>query len=261
KGSGSTNAEQNYTFIGKPNNGTITSPITANNEALVGNPYPSAIDANEFIMDNSSSILGTLYFWEHYASNNTHVLADYQGGYATYNLTGGNAAVSPPEISGLGAPSKIPERYIPVAQGFTIIANTIGGQITFENDQRIFVKETVTGTANNGSVFMRSNQPSYNTTSDIIKRLRLKFTTPQGANRHLLLGFVPENAADDAYNYGYDALNTENLPDDMSWSIENNNYVIQGVGNFDTTKMYPLFVKLTTAGNIQVELTTLENFD
>src|SRR5690606_28339900 len=89
----------------------------------------------------------------------------------------------------------------------------------------------------------------------------LKFTTPQGANRHLLLGFVPENAADDAYNYGYDALNTENLPDDMSWSIENNNYVIQGVGNFDTTKMYPLFVKLTTAGNIQVELTTLENFD
>src|SRR5690606_26847224 len=198
KGSGTTNAEQNYTFIGKPNNGTITSPITANNEALVGNPYPSAIDANEFIMDNSSSILGTLYFWEHYASNNTHVLADYQGGYATYNLTGGNAAVSPPEISGLGAPSKIPERYIPVAQGFTIIANTIGGQITFENDQRIFVKETVTGTANNGSVFMRSNQPSYNTTSDIIKRLRLKFTTPQGANRHLLLGFVPENAADDA---------------------------------------------------------------
>jgi hypothetical protein len=47
--------------------------------------YPSAIDADAFINDNigaiesfsSPSIDGTL--WEHYATNNTHILRDYQG--------------------------------------------------------------------------------------------------------------------------------------------------------------------------------------
>ena len=34
---------QNYVFSGKPNNGTISTPITSGNDALVGNPYPSAI--------------------------------------------------------------------------------------------------------------------------------------------------------------------------------------------------------------------------
>ena len=34
KGSGASGSEQNYTFIGKPNNGTITSPITPNYQAL-----------------------------------------------------------------------------------------------------------------------------------------------------------------------------------------------------------------------------------
>ena len=99
KGSGvgdPVNDLQNYVFTGKPNNGTISTPITIGNDALLGNPYPSAIDANEFILDNLSSISGTLYFWIHYTSNFTHVLEDYEGGYATYNLTGGNAAVVPP---------------------------------------------------------------------------------------------------------------------------------------------------------------------
>src|SRR5690606_12096234 len=73
--------------------------------------------------------------------------------------------------------------------------------------------------------------------------------------------FQAEDGIRDFHVTGVQTCALPILPDDMSWSIENNNYVIQGVGNFDTTKMYPLFVKLTTAGNIQVELTTLENFD
>jgi hypothetical protein len=30
-----------------------------------------------------------LYIWEHYSTNNTHILRDYQGGYAVRNLTEG----------------------------------------------------------------------------------------------------------------------------------------------------------------------------
>ncbi|TYA55272.1 immunoglobulin-like domain-containing protein [Formosa maritima] len=263
KGSGSAGTDQNYTFVGKPNNGSISTPITATYEALVGNPYPSAIDADEFINDNTSSIEGTLYFWEHYITNNTHVTVDYQGGYAAYNLSGGNPAVSPPEISGLGTPSKIPERYIPVGQGFNVKGNATGGLVIFENDQRVFVKEAVTGAANNGSVFIRSGMPLHNLNpeEDIIKRIRLDFKTPEGAKRPLLLAFVPNQLATDGFDYGYDAINTEVLPNDMSWMIADETYVIQGVGDFDETKYYPLGIFLETSGTIEISLKALENFE
>lgn len=60
---------QNYEFVGKPNNGIISTPVTLGNQALVGNLYPSIIDADQFIRDNppgsTRSADGTLYFWEH----------------------------------------------------------------------------------------------------------------------------------------------------------------------------------------------------
>lgn len=263
KGSGASTSDQNYVFIGKPNNGDITTPIVAGNQALVGNPYPSAIDAHEFIDDNSSSILGTLYFWEHYVSNNTHVLSAYEGGYASYNLSGGLAAVSPPLVSGLGTPSKIPERYVPVSQGFFVESNTSGGTILFENDQRIFVKEAVTGGANDGSVFIRSSHEDYRDAPEaqLIKRIRLNFKTPEGAIRPLLLAFVPGDRATDSIDYGYDAINTETFPNDMSWMIEDTKHVIQGVGEFDADKRYPLGVFLNTSGTIEIALQELENFE
>ncbi|MFC4723577.1 immunoglobulin-like domain-containing protein [Geojedonia litorea] len=267
KGSGAVTSEQNYVFEGRPNNGTISIPINAGNEALIGNPYPSAIDAREFILDNASSLQGALYFWEHYVSNATHKLEEYEGGYAIYNLIGGNPAISPPEVSGNGTPSKIPERYIPVAQGFFVRANnSTGGNIVFENDQRVFVKESVTGAVDKGSVFFRKKESSKERRAatdddDIIKRVRIQFKSPEGALRHLLLGFVPHNKATDGFDYGYDALNTEDLPNDMSWIIEGEKYVIQGVGDFDNSKQYPLGVFLKNSGTIEIALTGLENFD
>lgn len=262
KGSGNVGAEQNYTFIGKPNNGMISSPITANYEALVGNPYPSAIDSHAFINDNDESILGTIYYWEHYTTNNTHVTVDYQGGYAAYNFAGGNAAVSPPEISGLGAASKIPERYIPIGQGFNVRGSATGGSVVFNNNQRVFVKEAVTGGANNGSVFMRTTNQTPNTTETApIQRVRIDFTTPEQAIRPLMLAFVPNNLATDGFDFGYDAINTEVLPNDMSWLIDNEPYIIQGVGTFDVSKQYPLGIFLNTQGTIKIALNALENFD
>ncbi|MFD2824375.1 immunoglobulin-like domain-containing protein [Lacinutrix iliipiscaria] len=261
KGSGSATSEQNYVFIGKPNNGNITTPIVAGNQALIGNPYPSAIDAHEFINDNSSSTLGTLYFWEHYVSNNSHVLSDYEGGYASYNLSGGNGAISPALISGLGSPAKIPERYIPISQGFFVESNATGGTILFENDQRIFVKEAVTGAADNGSVFIRSSHRNPSSEEPLIKRLRLNFKTPEGAVRPLLLAFIPNDLATDGIDYGYDAINTEMFPNDMSWMINNIKHVIQGVGHFDEDKRYPLGMFLNSSGSVEISLQELENFD
>ncbi|WP_040492289.1 hypothetical protein [Xanthomarina gelatinilytica] len=94
-----------------------------------------------------------------------------------------------------------------------------------------------------------------------IQRVRIDFTMPNGYVRHLLLAFTPNNAATDGVDYGYDALNIDNFPDDLNWMIEHQRYVIQGVGAFNDTKQYPLGMFITNPGEIAIALDTLENFD
>ncbi|GGG43992.1 HYR-like domain-containing protein [Bizionia arctica] len=263
KGSGNGTAPsypelQNYTFVGKPNNGTLTSPVTGGNEALVGNPYPSAIDANLFIADNQGSITGPIYFWEHSKTNASHITADYEGGYATYSLSGGIGATSPPPgIAGIGVVGLVPKRYIPVSQGYYVTGDTDGGLITFNNSQRIFKTQ-----ASGDSVFLRTeNDEDNENNEELIKRVRLNFTTPEGAIRPLLLAFTPNNEATDGVDYGYDAKNADYFPSDMSFIIEDEKYVIQGVGQFNDDNIYPVTLDLGISGTIQIELTDLENFD
>lgn len=94
-----------------------------------------------------------------------------------------------------------------------------------------------------------------------VQRVRINFENPEGYTRHLLLGFVEDNSATDDFDYGYDAPNTEDLPDDLNWIIEEGRYVIQGVGQFSTNKFYPLGMYLTNSGNVSISLAALENFD
>ena len=94
-----------------------------------------------------------------------------------------------------------------------------------------------------------------------IQRVRIDITTPLGYTRHLLLGFTPDNAASDGFDYGYDAQNIDNYANDCNWIINDNRYVIQGVGAFHESKTYPLGLFLTDAGNVEFSLLALENFN
>lgn len=257
---------QNYVFIGKPNNGTINHNgiyIGMTNINLIGNPYPSALDANEFINNNLSSITGTLYFWEHYTSNNTHNLAGYQGGYATRNLVGGVAPVSPPLISGLGSSTRIPGRFIPVSQGFFVKGSMIGGQIIFQNSQRVFIKED-----HQDSNVMFRNQTSSTTnnneddiiSSDTFSKIRLGYKGSTNSHRQLLIGFMNENA-DESYNNGYDGEIIDVQTNDIYFQLDNYKLVIQGVGNFNTNAIYPLTVKSSQTGIVNFMIDGIENFD
>lgn len=265
KGSGTAAANQNYTFIGKPFNGTITNPIAANNLNLSGNPYASAIDANAFINDNASSTNGTLYFWEHYTTNNTHNLAGYQGGYATRNLTGGTVPVSPALISGLGSSTRIPGRFIPVGQGFFIGGNTTGGNIVFKNSQRRFIKE-----ANMNSNVMFRNSVSILTdvenndddsyAEDLFLKIRLGYTSQNNYHRQVLLGFMNENATS-GLDYGYDGILFDEQTNDMAFLHGTKKLMIQGDGYFNTNNVYPVVVKSNVAGTVKFMIDGLENFD
>ena len=105
-------------------------------------------------------------------------------------------------------------------------------------------------------LYPQSNQDANNQ----IQRVRIAVETPMGYTRHLLIGFTPDNAATDGFDYGYDAPNIENFPDDASWLINGDPFVTQGVGAFDDLKKYPIGLFLSNNGNVTFSLFALENF-
>lgn len=277
KGSGTSSTDQNYIFLGKPNNGTINSFVGANNINLSGNPYPSAIDSNQFIYDNipstnplantgtSGALTGTIYLWEQSTTNNSHNSASYQGGYATISLTGrvkagGTLAAS----GGVGDAQKVPGRYIPVGQGFFVEASTAGGQIRFKNSQRAFQRET---DSESNTMFRNASMVLSDTdnnpdpvVTDTIKRVRVGFEAHDNYQRQLLLGFM-NNYASDAYEPGFDSEVFDDNPVDMYFINGTKSLVIQGVGTFQNTLIYPLGVKTDVTGLVKMRLDGLENID
>lgn len=266
KGSANGGSEQNYVFIGKPNNGQITLPVAAGNLNLCGNPYASALDGNDFIADNLGSIDGTLYFWEHFPTNDTHNLADYQGGYAALTMVGGTPPVSPDEVSGEGSSSRIPGRYIPVGQGFFVTGSASGGTITFNNNQRDFAREDQ---AVSNPMFRTANDPSGENGLDDHSvalpeetphpKVRLGFVTPNGYHRQVLLGFMGEQATS-GIDAGYDALLFDEFPHDMYLVNGGSKLVISGEGTFETAASYPVGVKVSQDGNIAFRIDDTEHF-
>ncbi|WP_370392193.1 T9SS type A sorting domain-containing protein [uncultured Winogradskyella sp.] len=97
--------------------------------------------------------------------------------------------------------------------------------------------------------------------SQEIQRVRIDFQGPEGYTRQLLLAFTPDNTATDGFDYGYDALNIENWPDDLNWLIGDDRYIIQGVGAFSVDKFYRLGMFLSNSGNTEISLNALENFN
>jgi hypothetical protein len=264
---------QNYVFVGKPNNGLISSTglnIGAGAINLIGNPYASALDATAFINDNLSRIDGTLYFWEHYATNNTHYLAAYQGGYATRTALGGVSPVAPALISGAGSSTRIPGRFIPVGQAFFVKGNATGGTITFNNNQRLFVKEE-----NGDSNIMFRNATSSNSQNSTqetnqednfeispYKLIRLSFTAIEGnMQRQLLLGFTPNNEATSGLDNGYDGAAIDLQTNDAYFPLLNKNLVIQAEGTFNDNGIFPINIKSSSNGNGKFVIDELVNFD
>jgi hypothetical protein len=265
---------QNYIFKGKPYNGDIELPISIGNDRLVGNPYLSAIDANQFILDNikdsggnalTNIFNGVLYFWDHFAES-THILAEYVGGYATYSLMGGVRAISSDyRINASGAlGTKIPLRYISLNQGFFIttsldtdlinsVTNITGGNIVFKNSQRIFKTEV-----SDSSVSFKTSSLSPSN-EDERQKFRIMIHTPSGYYRQLLAGV--DLSTSNNFDIGFDAPLLGNNVEDGFWLLNQSKFVIQAVNNFDDSQVLPIGVKVAEAGTIKFSLDGLDNFD
>jgi hypothetical protein len=235
------------TFNGTPNSGTITTPIvgTGSQVNLIGNPYPSTLDANLFLTDpaNSSVVGGTMYFWTH---NTDMVSGAYQGGdYATYNLSGGAAA----STSGPGA---VPQRW--VSSGTAFFINGIApGNATFKNSMRV-------GT-NNNIFFKSANNQNQNVSSDSdLERHRywVDIKNDEGAFKEVLVAYV------ETATMGLDRLFDGDMIDvgnavTLYTKVEDKKLAIQGRSlPFDAADLVPLAYKSTLAATYTI---TIREFD
>ena len=270
---------QNYVFVGIPNSGTIQLSINPEQSYLVGNPYPSALDAKQFIRDNlrdctgctntKNVFNGALYYWDHFGLSNNHYLAEYEGGYATYTLMGGVAGINDSSltVNDGSTGSKIPKQYIPVAQGFFVDAfldtdisgseipiSVDGGTLIFKNSQRQFVRES-----SGSSLFMKSSSTTKTNSPEIDDRskIRLGFDSAIGAHRQLLIG-IDANTTNQ-FDIGYDAPMYDLSDDDMYWEMNNTQFIIEGVPNFNDDQVIPVGINVANEGEITIKIDAMEN--
>ncbi|QVY63993.1 T9SS type A sorting domain-containing protein [Polaribacter sp. Q13] len=272
-------AVQNYTFIGTPNDGEFNTvaEIGANDDYLIGNPFPSAMNARKFMEDNVSSINQTLYFWEHHKSAigegkgiDGHIFGGYIGGYATLNLATGTAADSsiPSNkdngTSGLGtAKYNEPKPYIAMAQGFFVEGNGTGGVIKFDNSQRAYVTEE--GGINAESVFFKTNAKSSKTEtkSNLLPIIKLGFEYKNAEDlflhHQIAISFDKVNSFD--FDNGYDSKVYETGKTDLYWKFpsDDNNYVIAGVQEISNELEVPLELTMDYTGQVNLMVDQIQN--
>ena len=270
KGPGTAGAQHQYLFDGKPNNGVISLGVidtggpgsvegVSKTEYLLGNPYPSALDAHEFIDDNVGVSSGTLYLWEQW-SGSSHILDEYEGGYAILNKLAKTRAYQFVGLDGGFDGSAqngtlTPTQYLPVGQGFMteIVAN---GTIQFDNSQRTFRQEAL-----GESVFFRENTSSDEeiVNEDVIKMIRLEFRLDNDLSRELVLGF--SDFTSDGFDYGYDSRPNKFNTNDLATSLNGEEMVIQAYSEITDDKIVDLILNADGNHDYGIRLLDTDNIE
>ncbi|KGL63157.1 MAM domain protein [Polaribacter sp. Hel1_85] len=252
---------QNYTFVGTPNDGELTTSIGAEEAYLVGNPYPSALSAKKFIEDNSNAISGTLYFWQHAGEEDIessniagHTYAGYIGGYSARNIAMGIAAQNVSSNNDSSLPSlgdgeyTVPANYIAMGQSFFINADSDGGPIIFNNSQREYITE------GENSVFFKSKNQGLPTLPIIKLGMNYTANNERIMHRQIGISFNSNNTFD--FETGYDSQIFDLSSSDFYWKFPSSeeNYVIAGVGEISSSLQVPLEIVLEKDNEISIEI-------
>ncbi len=243
-----------YTFVGTPNNGNISMPISYGTAAgdddqwnLLGNPYPSAVSVADFLSANSSVLDETIYLWTHNTLPDTANPNPFYGefysnysdsDYATVNSLGGVAAC---------ATCEIPNGYISSGQAFFIKSKEVPGVAVFNNSMR---------TASNNTQFFRSNAAA-NLPAEK-HRIWLNMTNTTDTFNQIMIGFV--DGATSGYDSGYDGSRLS--ASDMTFYsvIPNERLAIQGLPlPFNEQIMIPLGFN-AQSGQYEIGIEKLDPF-
>ncbi|MFN3968427.1 T9SS type A sorting domain-containing protein [Flavobacterium sp.] len=268
---------QRYDFRGKPNDGNITVNVVTDNLTLTGNPYPSALHVNAFLLDPSNTdCTGIAYYWEHDKTVDSHLLLAYRGGYGTYapistSLTEYGVYVPATfdsfnidgTINTVGASSglSIQRKYAPIGQGFMVKGKASGSPVavTLKNSHRAFYKESdlyseFERNANN------QTESTQNPTANPVAQIRLNTIMNNQFTRQIALVLLP--TATDGIDWGIDAKSPvdDAIPNDVYFFLDSDKYVIQGL-SFDIEKRIPVGIKATDNATFKFDASMVVNFD
>ena len=209
-----------YLFEGAYNNGDITQTVpfnalnTLNHWNLLGNPYPSALDASAFFTANSSVVASELFMWSQVsppdgANPGNEILNFNLADYITINSLG---------TAGNGT-TPAPQPRVPSGQSF-FISSTSPGNVTFTNSMRV-------GGTNVNNDFYRINQQN---NYEDIERLWINLSSDIGVYSQICVAYA-DSATDGYDGKGIDTERNYAGNAGLLYSMDNNSggfYVIQG---------------------------------
>lgn len=266
---------QRYDFRGKPNDGNITVGVDVNKFTLTGNPYPSALHVNAFLLDGTNTAFDrTAYYWEHDKTVNSHNLAQYRGGYGTYSpislVSNGlyvpatfNTYNNDGTLNTIGPSSmlSIERKYAPIGQGFMVKGNSLG-TVTIRNSHREFYLESgALSQFERNSVTNTYETPTTGAGAiNTVSHIRLNTILNEQFTRQIALAFLP--GATMGIDPGVDSRSPDGngLPNDAYFVINNDQYVIEGI-EFSIEKRVPVGVKVTGNSSFRFSLYDVVNFD
>jgi hypothetical protein len=219
-------------FVGVPHNGnynvTMQDDLAGERFNLVGNPYPSPINALSFIEDanNSGSITGTLYFWRKTnGSANPSYCTWSSGGFVTNN---DDQTFDLNDV-------------IQTGQAFFVEATGTNDQLLFTNEMRV---------DNNANQFFRNGQT---TTAVERNRVWLNASNAAGAFSQTMIGYMTNasNGLDTQIDGKY--INDGEIA--LTSLLDATPMAIQGRAlPFDAADVVPMRFKATTAGTYTIAI-------
>ncbi|WP_130736398.1 GEVED domain-containing protein [Flavobacterium sp. J27] len=251
------------TFTGTPNNGDITIPISRStydgpnytgptttpitkdddNWNLLGNPYPSAINAIDFLTLNTN-IDGFIKVWTHGNLPSSAVADPFYdtytynyslSDYITYNASGSSSG---PGVFG---------GYIGAAQGFFVLMNHAG---TTSNETVTF-NNTMRSSTYDNSQFFRTN------TNEEKNRIWLDLASENGTVSRTLIGYFSN--ATNAIDRLYDAKAPDKNNFDIYSINSNQKFNIQGRElPFDDSDRIPIGINILQNGNHSIGIGALD---
>ncbi|MCO6175459.1 GEVED domain-containing protein [Flavobacterium sp. NRK F10] len=263
-----TTALQNFTatFAGTPNNGNISTPIVRgtydgadyttcatctlatkddDNWNLVGNPYPSAINAINFLTTNTN-IAGFVKLWTHGTLPSSAIVDPFYdsfvynytpGDYLTYNATGTSSG--PGVFNG----------SIAAGQGFFVLMNHAGAtsqNVSFNNSMRSNLYD-------NGEFFKNASSGS-----NIDRhRIWLDLIAPDNTSVRALVGYI-DGATNDEDRL-YDAITDKKLNLNLFSLVNNQEMTIQGRQTpFNVNDQVPLGINVPQDGIYSIGIGALD---
>ena len=266
----------NATFKGTPNNGTINYTISrgsdtntnyhqgsngieitnySDNWNLVGNPYPSAISASQFLIDNSSKILGTVALWTHNTLPLSSTPNPFYGSYI-YNYSSNDYLIF--NFTGTTCcPLASSDFHIGAGQGFFVQMQdgpASSDEITFNNKLR---KNDYTN-----DVFFRTNETTDETPNSSVSNLErnriwLDIVNSNGESNRTLLGYI--QGATNSWDSLYDSYTTISGAMSIFTVDGDKKYQIQGRKlPFKITDEVPIGLYLPSSGAHSIAIAAVD---